>query len=326
MKTKIIFTKGSAITQGMDARQSTGLSLSYSRIPEGEIPYLYFPKLRDIKNADGTGFVKHLLSTRYGGVSTGMFASMNFNLSLGDDPDNVLENYRRIACILGTECGRFVLSRQTHKVNIRRVGEQDAGKGVIRERDYDDVDGLITDVPELVLGVFGADCVPMLFADPVHRAVGAAHAGWRGTAGRIAERVIEAMRENFGTEPSDLVVGIGASICRECYEVSQDVAEVFASSFTAYTNEILIDDGINAAGEHKYHLDLWQANRRVLLENGVRDENIALPGICTNCNPDLLFSHRFTKGKRGVNGVFIAMQKERKQETESGEGSGNSNS
>lgn len=266
------------------------------------LQYLQFPAM------EKTGIATHAFSTRIGGASKGIWSSMNLSFTRGDDPKDAYENFHRYAVLFGVSDDHMVLSHQTHTVNVRVVTEEDAGKGLIEERDYSDVDGLITNVPGLVLSIFAADCVPLLFVDPVHKAIGASHSGWRGTVNRMGRVTIEKMKEAFGTEPEDLVCAIGPSICRSCYEVSEDVASEFKNAFPGHESEILTDDGLNEQGEHKFHLDLWNANRIVLEEAGVEAGNIGITDICTNCNPDLLFSHRFTKGKRGNNAAFIMLK------------------
>ncbi len=187
---------------------------------EHGMEYLMFPVNQR------TGMVSHLMTTRAGGVSEGMCATMNLSFSRGDKEENVEENFRRIAALLGRP-EDIVCSDQTHTTNIRRVTSADKGKGVVRPKDFWDVDGLITDEPGIVLATFYADCVPLLFVDPVRRAVGLSHSGWSGTAEGMGARTVEAMREAFGSRPEDLLVGIGPSICRDCYEVSEDVADAF---------------------------------------------------------------------------------------------------
>ncbi|ETP73974.1 putative protein, YfiH family [Lachnospiraceae bacterium JC7] len=279
------------------------LELKYHTNDDGSLlQYLQFPAI------ENTGIAAHAFSTRIGGVSKGIWSSMNLSFTSGDDPKDAYENFHRYAVLFGASDDRLVLSHQTHTVNVRVVTEEDAGKGLTKERDYTDVDGLITNVQGLVLTVFAADCVPLLFVDPVHKAIGASHSGWRGTVNRIGKVTIEKMKENYGTDPKDLICAIGPSICRNCYEISEDVAEEFKKAFQGHESEILTDDGSNEAGEHKFHLDLWKANRIVMEEAGVKAENISMTDICTNCNPDLLFSHRFTKGKRGNNGAFIMLK------------------
>lgn len=263
---------------------------------ETELPLLTFPSL------SGTGIVRHGFTTREGGVSEGMFRSLNLSFTRGDRPEAVTENFRRVAAALGTEPDRFVFTDQTHTTNIRRVYEEDAGKGLTRERDYTDIDGLVTDVPGLMLSAFFADCTPLFFVDPVRRAIGLSHSGWRGTAGRMGAVTVRRMEKEFGTDPADLICAVGPCICRDCYEISKDVADIFAEEFSGHRDEILRDDH-----NGKFHLDLNRTNEIVLLEAGVLPEHITLSGICTCCDPDLLFSHRATGGKRGNLGAFMAL-------------------
>ncbi len=266
------------------------------------LQYLSFPAI------EKTGIVTHAFSTRIGGVSKGIWSSMNLSFTRGDDPKDAYENFHRYAVLFGVPDERLVLPYQNHTVNVRVVTGEDGGKGFTRERDYTDVDGLITNVPGLVLTVFAADCVPLLFVDPVHKAIGASHSGWRGTVNRMGKATIEKMKENYGSDPKDIICAIGPSICRNCYEISEDVASEFKKAFPGHEDEILTDDGLNEAGEHKFHLDLWNANRIVLLDAGVPAGNLSMTDLCTNCNPELLFSHRFTKGQRGNNGAFIMLK------------------
>ena len=146
------------------------------------VAYFTFPLLEQ------TRMVRHAFSTRLGGASKGYFSTMNFSLTRGDNRDDVLENYRKMARILGTDVSKMVLSHQTHTTNIRLVTETDAGKGIWRERDYENIDGLITNVPGLTLVTFFADCVPLYFVDPVHRAIGLSHSGWKGTVHRMGQK------------------------------------------------------------------------------------------------------------------------------------------
>ena len=287
---------------------------------ESPMPYLSFPLLEE------TGLVRHAFTTRAGGVSEGVCATLNLSFSRGDREEAVRENFRRVAAVLGAAPEQFVFTDQTHTTNIRIVTEEDAGKGLTRPKDYSDIDGLVTNVPGIVLSVFTADCVPVFLADPVHRAIGLVHSGWRGTAGRIADKALHIMSEQFGTVPADVICAVAPSICQDCYEISRDVAEVFGEAFAGRETEILTTplqtdlktdpvtkylasgrtDGLPAGQpEDKFHLDLWQANRIVLEEAGVLPSHISVTDICTCCNPDLLFSHRASHGKRGNLGAFL---------------------
>ncbi len=265
---------------------------------EGRIfPYLYYPLL------EKTGMVKHCFTTRMGGVSKGIFESLNLSFTRGDERAAVEENFRRVSWALGIEYKNFVFTDQTHTTNVRRVGREDAGKGLIRERGYTDVDGLITDEPGLILSTFYADCVPLYFVDTKHRAIGLSHSGWRGTVGRMGEATLRAMQREFQTEPKDVVCAIGPSICQNCYEIREDVAMEFQKEFPQYINEILLEKG-----QGKYQLDLWRTNEIVLLEAGIMQEHLSVTNICTCCNEKLLFSHRASQGRRGNLGAFLCIK------------------
>lgn len=264
---------------------------------KNHMPYIQF------KNLSATGIVKHGFSTRKGGVSTGIFSSMNLNFKRGDDPDAVMENYRRMAAALNMRVEDMVLSDQTHTTNVRVITEEDRGKGILKPQDYSDVDGMITNVPGIVLVTSYADCVPLYFVDPVRKAIGLSHSGWKGTVGHIGQKTVWKMHEVYGSEPKDIVAAIGPSICQSCYEVSDDVAEAFRANFTAdEAADILLDKG-----NGKYQLDLWKANWYVLTDAGILSEHLSVTDLCTACHPDLLWSHRKTNGQRGGLSAFLSL-------------------
>lgn len=267
------------------------------RSEEGYVlPYLSF------SSYEALPYIRHMFTTREGGVSKDIYESLNLSFTRGDDETAVLENYRRVAQALGTSIDHIVTSDQTHTTNVRPVGKEDLGKGITRPRDYKDVDGMITDQPGVLLATFYADCVPLYFVDPVHKAIGLSHSGWRGTVGRMGQATVEAMEKSFGSQPKDLLCAIGPSICQDCYEVSRDVAEAFIFAFPTHEKEIL-----QAGALGKYQLDLWKANEIVLTEAGVLKEHIDLAGLCTCCNSSILFSHRASRGKRGNLGAFLML-------------------
>ncbi len=284
------------IRKKIRGRESAPVLKSVS-LDTGEFPFLSYPLLEQ------TDMVKHCFTTRQGGASQGIFASLNLSFTRGDEREAVEENFRRVSQVLGTRYEDFVFTDQTHTTNVRRVGKEDAGKGLIRERGYSDVDGLITDEPGLVLSTFYADCVPLYFVDTKNRAIGLSHSGWRGTAGRMGRVTLEAMQREFGTRSEDVVCAIGPSICQDCYEISQDVAEEFMREFSEHSQEILVEKGGG-----KYQLDLWHANEIVLLEAGIRKEHLSVTDVCTCCNPKLLFSHRASQGRRGNLGAFLSLK------------------
>lgn len=262
-----------------------------------ELPLLHFPLLEE------TGIVEHCFTTRAGGVSEGMFSTLNLSFTRGDEPAAVMENYRRLAQVFQKTPEDFVCTDQTHTTNVLRVGQQQRGYGVTKAKPYTDIDGLITNEPGVILSTFYADCVPLYFVDPAHKAIGLSHSGWRGTVDRMGEKTLEAMRDAFGTNPSDVIAAIGPSICQDCYEVSEDVAERFYDAFAGHGEEILMEKG-----NGKYQLDLWKANEIVMLEAGVLPEHLAVTNICTCCNPMQLFSHRASQGKRGNLGAFLMLK------------------
>lgn len=259
----------------------------------GSIEYLTFPALSE------TGMVGHLFTTRLGGVSSGDCAAMNLSFTRGDDREAVLENYRRICGVLSVSPEDVVASMQTHTTNIRYVTAADKGKGVVRPQDYQDIDGLITDEPGVVLACFFADCVPLYFVDPVKRAIGLAHSGWRGTVDGMGAHMVQRMRETFGSRPEDCIAAVGPSICRDCYEVSEDVASQFAARFDGTE---VVRPGREPG---KYQLDLWLANKLILMRAGIPEVQISVTDICTCHNPDYLFSHRASHGRRGNLAAFI---------------------
>lgn len=262
------------------------------------VPFFVFPRLRE------TGIVTHGFSTRLGGVSEGDCSTMNLSFTRGDREEAVRENYSRLASAVGFSCEDLVFSDQTHTTNIRTATEADRGKGFTCARDYTDIDGLVTNVPGLVLATFYADCVPLYFVDPVHCAIGLSHSGWRGTAGKMGKCTVERMTEEYGTRPSDLIAAVGPSICQDCYEVSEEVIEEFRAAF----DEKLWRELFYRKPDGKYQLNLWKANEAVLLEAGIPREQIVVTDVCTCCNPNLLFSHRASKGRRGNLGAFLMLR------------------
>lgn len=267
----------------------------FTRHTESDVPYLSFPAF------DALPYVRHGFSTRLGGVSTGIYESMNLSFTRGDDAAAVSENFRRFAKAVGVRAEDIVVSAQTHLTEVRRVGADDRGRGITRDRGYTDVDGLITNEPYVVLCTQYADCVPLFFVDPVHHAVGMSHAGWKGTAAGIGAVTVRRMAEEFGTSPADLLCAIGPSIGPCCFEVDAPVWEVFAAlpcaDATCFTED----------GGGKYHVDLWEINRRILMGTGVSPDHITVTDLCTRCHPDALWSHRATGGKRGSLAGLIAL-------------------
>ena len=250
--------------------------------------------------AEGLGTI-HGFSTRLGGVSPAPFDTLNLGLSQGDDPARVRENYCRFCAAIGADVDRLVCSRQVHGDVIRVVTAADAGKGLDRQRDYE-VDGLVTDVPGLPLAIHTADCIPVLLYDPVHRAIGACHAGWRGTALAIPAKTVAKLTQAYGTDPKDLHCAIGAGISRCCFETRADVPEAMREAL-GEAAEPFIDDH----GDGRFHVDLMGINRHWLTEAGVPEDQIAVSDECTVCLSEKFFSHRRSGAARGAMAAVIQL-------------------
>ena len=291
----------------IDKREDNGMTkirwhegtASHMQIKENKgVTWLTYPAFEQFTD------IVHGFSTRLGGVSEGIYASMNLSFTRGDKDAAVHENYRRFAAALGFSERDIVTSDQTHTANVRIITEEDRGNGITKPRPYTDVDGMITNVRGLVLATFYADCVPLYFVDPVHHAIGLSHSGWRGTVAKIGAVTIRKMQETYGTDPADVYAAIGPSICQECYEVSEDVILEFKKSFAPEHWEKLFYKKENG----KYQLNLWEANKIIFTETGITENHISMPGICTCCNPEFLFSHRASHGKRGNLGAFLGLK------------------
>ena len=262
------------------------------------VPYLTYNRLSDID------FIRHAFSTKHGGVSKGEWTSMNFAFSRGDNPENVIENYKIFSDAVGFDYNSLVTSSQDHHTYVRPVTKNECGIGIWKEKDMMSVDALITNEPNVTLVTHYADCTPLFFVDTVGKAIGLAHAGWRGTVGKIGEEVIKKMTALYGTNPSNVVVAIGPAISKCCYEVDKDCAENFYDLKDLDNSKFIFpkNDG-------KYMIDLLETNRQIVVKAGVREENIVLSDLCTKCNSDLLWSHRATNGHRGTMCAFMCIEK-----------------
>lgn len=260
------------------------------------VPYLSFPLL------ERSGIVHHGFSTRLGGVSTGYCFSMNISTTRGDDPEAVRENIRRLAAAVGVRPEEMTYTHQVHTTNVAVVRAEDRG------RRFAETDGMITDVPGICLVTFYADCVPLYFVDPVKKAIGLSHSGWRGTVGRMANVTVKKMQETYGSNPKDILAAVGPSICRDCYEVSEDVIRKFRDCYDRSVWPELFYQKEDRKGTDKYQLDLWKANEQNLLEAGILREHMAVTNLCTCCNPDQLFSHRVLGWNRGNLSALLALK------------------
>lgn len=253
---------------------------------EQGVTYLAFDALSRIP------FIRHAFSTKLGeGTETVHPMDMSFD---HDDRGAVTRNYRLFCDAAGFDYYSLVASSQDHHTFVRVVTSAEKGIGIRRDKDIQSVDALVTIEPGVTLCTYYADCTPIFFVDTATKAIGLAHAGWRGTVARIAAKVLDTMRERFGTDPADVVCAVGPNIMSCCYEVDEPVAQAFRA--------LGLDTArfLTHKGGGKYMADMLECNRQILVDCGVRAENITLGDLCTRCHSDLLWSHRATAGDRGT--------------------------
>ena len=259
------------------------------------VTFLKFKALEDID------FINQAISTRHGGVSMQNEAikSLNLGLSCGDSHENIVENYRRFFEASDFDLNRAVCSKQTHDTNILYATEKDCSKGILKERDYDSVDAIITDRKNIPIVIHSADCVPVTLIDTKNKAIGSAHCGWRGTFASLSEKTFREMNCRFSTTPEDIISVIGPCICRNCYEVSEDLYNQFIGKFGK--NEGIVKK------DNKYYLDLALINKLTLIKCGVPENNITISDLCTCCNKKDLYSHRGLGPERGIFASVISL-------------------
>ncbi|MGN0438000.1 MAG: peptidoglycan editing factor PgeF [Lachnospiraceae bacterium] len=266
------------------------------------VSFVTFPKLAEQKD------IVHGFSTRLGGVSKNHLSSMNLSFSRGDEKENVLENHKRFAKVIGYDEKKLVFSDQVHTTKIHKVGKEDAGKGIVTESDIKEIDGLVTNIPGIPLITFYADCVPLYFYDPVKKVVALAHSGWRGTIEEIGGKMVSFMEKEYGSKAADMICAIAPSICQSCYEVSSDVALQFKEKYSVYYENKDMTELLYKKENGKYQLNLHKACELTLLHAGILKEHLDITDLCTCCNPDIFFSHRASMGKRGNLAAVIMLQ------------------
>ena len=244
--------------------------------------------------ADGIS-VPHCFTTRFGGVSTAHLSSLNIGMHRGDDPENVAKNHEILANALGYDVKKSVLAHQVHSDVVRIVTEKDC-LGLDHHL-QPECDGLVTNTSGLALVVFTADCTPILLHDPVTGAVGAVHAGWRGTAMDIAGKAVRAMEKAFGCESKNIRAAIGPNIGFCCFEVDAEVPTAMTETFGKAVEKFIRPQG------DKYYVNLKEINRHALCRAGV--QHIDMSTDCTACSHERFWSHRVTQGLRGSQGAII---------------------
>jgi len=267
-----------------------------------EVPYIMFPVLAKYD------FLIHGFSSRLGGVSGGVYGSMNLGLNRGDDGKNVARNFELICESMGIDDKDLVFTDQVHKANVRVVTSVDKGKGFIYPRDYKEIDAHVTDEVGVPLVVFTADCVPIYLVDVKKRVIGLVHAGWRGTVLKIGKATVGEMSRTYGSHPKDIVAVIGPSIGPECFEVGRDVVDEIVKAYADDECRDIIKRKDEKAYPDKYYVNLWMANYHALRNAGLPDGNITISGMCTACNPDIFFSHRSMGEDRGSMAGFMQLK------------------
>ena len=241
--------------------------------------------------------IDHGFSARLGGVSKAPFTGLNLSFT-HDDRADVMENYRRFAKGAGFPEDSMVMDSYEHGITVLQVDKKDRGRGYTRES-LPPCDGLITNDPNVTLITGHADCMAFYFFDPVQKAIGLCHAGWRGALGRIGGNVIAQMKKAFGSDPRDMLCGVGPSICPKCFEVGEDVCQSFETAFPLCPLR-----GMNERGNPT--VDLWQVAACQFMEQGVRVENISLMGVCTMETMNL-YSYR-REGRTGGMAAFLRLK------------------
>ena len=253
---------------------------------------------------DRTGLCLTAFTTRLGGVSKSPLDTMNLGFGRGDDREAVLENYRILGNKLGFDHSRMVAFTQVHKADVCIADDTFAGEAYLpNKREFDSI---ITNVPNLPIATYHADCVPVFLLDPIARVVGVAHAGWRGTALKTPAAAVRKMQETFGVKPENILAGIGPSISQSAFECHSDVPDAMLAAYGDTATQYIIDDG-----NGKFHVDLQGLVAQSLLECGIEDKNITVSDECTVKKSDIYWSHRATGGIRGAMAAIIMLKEEK---------------
>ena len=312
------------------------------------VPYI------EARNFAGAYSVLHGFTTKLGGVSSGIYTSLNLGFKTEDSRENIISNLKLLGESMGFDYRRLSLPDQVHETKVISVGEEDAGDGIVRPLTHKGVDAQITNVKNLPLIVYTADCVPILLFDPVKEVIGTVHAGWRGTVSGIAAKAVEKMTEVYGCTPSDIRAAIGPSIGPENYEVDENVIkEVVACPYLDTSEEntriVAVKSDIPGGSEdfsysicagsvlgttppkkykgivsvnrgavyevfrsvklrNRYMLNLWNLNELILVNAGLKGSNVFQTHICTMEQHDIFFSHRYTKGRRGLQAGIVMLK------------------
>lgn len=248
--------------------------------------------------------ITHCFTTRKGGISSGVYESMNLGFNTGDDKENVFENFKRISIALNIEYKNMVFSNQIHEANVKTVDENDKGKGIIKKSNIIGYDALITDKPGVVLVTFFADCVSVFLYDAEKNVIALAHSGWRGTVKEIARKTIIKMRDEYNCVPSNIIAAVGPSIGSCCFEVGNEVYEEFKYNLPYSTGYCI------KINDEKWRIDLRSIIKNTLIQSGISEKSICISTMCTKCNNDLFYSHRRDNNRRGTMASIMQIKPE----------------
>ncbi|GET27469.1 peptidoglycan editing factor PgeF [Prolixibacter sp. NT017] len=223
----------------------------------------------------------HFSTTRNGGKSEGVYQSLNLGFHSGDEEPNVQANREVLSNALQIKPEQLVFAVQTHSASVAKINSEALSwTDEIRRENLNETDALITDKPNICIAVKTADCIPVLLYDPQRKAAAAIHAGWRGTVGRIVSRTIEAMKQEYGTQPEDLIAGIGPGIGPTVYQIGPEIVQIVHEQLEK--NHDLIQYLVSKNEHQKTpHLNLWKANYIQLLKSGIPEKNIEVAELCT---------------------------------------------
>lgn len=272
--------------------ESNVMNLNFS----GDVGYLTFKDLEKYE------FLNHAYSTRLGGISKNEFESMNLSFSCGDESKDVMKNYEIFCNALGFDMSKIVRTKQVHENEIEIISKKDVIDKKFEKEVLKTADGMVTNVPGVILSTRHADCLAIFMIDPILKVVGLAHAGWRGTVAKIAKSLLNAFVNHYGSNPKNIVCALGPGIGQCCFEVDENTFDEFKKMNPPDFDNCYIKKA------DKFNIDTLKVNKRLLTDSGVEAKNIFECDVCTCCNHDLLFSHRASKGKRGNNAAFIMIK------------------
>lgn len=269
-----------------------GTQKGFDRRTKGGFVYFISPLIEE------TGLVKHCFTARKNGVSPAPYNSLNFSAKREQNTENILKNYEIVARHFGLNVQNFVVDNYAHSYRAIHVTKEDQTKGLPGRASLPLSDGLATQNCSTTLVTLHADCLPLYFLDKKRKAVALCHAGWKGLFSHIVVKTADLMREQFGSEPEDIIAAVGPGIGPCCFEVQQNVYTLFEKEFS---NAVVLQQN------GKMYADLWKAAVMDMQSVGIPSQNISVAQLCTSCDREHFFSHRRDEGKTGAMLAFIQL-------------------